>query len=260
MLAFNYIAALMCTSTYHIRLIPVLLFFFIIQACKQASSSAITITGQVLDEKSNKPVPGINIRLEAVLSSAKDTQLSAAVTDKEGKYTITTSRGIIDRYTDTANASYQKAALRLVAEPVQAQQQQQYKNPYKTGSKRTPFLFFSQVVLPGNTLQKNNIVQDVKMQAGAIIICHKPLTDTDTILFLDVTGIQKPQDHFRIIINNHRYLVIRPDHPYLLNIVHQLPGMDSIAAEQIIKQDTIRLKPMDTLAVNISSEMLQHPR
>jgi|GEM_PF-1235095 len=249
----------MCTSTYHIRLIPVLLFLFIIQACKQAPSSAVTITGQVLDEKSNQPVPGIHIRLEAVLSSAKDTQLAAAVTDKEGKYTITTNRGIIDRYTDTANASYQKAALRLVAEPVQAQQQQQYKNPYKTGLKRAPFLFFSQVVLPDNTLQKSNIVQDIKMQAGAIIICHSPLKDTGTTIFLDVTGLQKPQDHFRIIVKSHRYLVVRPDHPYLLNIIHELPGMDSIKAEQIVKQDTVRLKPMDTLAVNISAEMLQFP-
>ncbi|HEY1164835.1 MAG TPA: hypothetical protein VGE90_06695 [Chitinophaga sp.] len=249
----------MCTSTCHIRLIPVLLFFFIIQACKQAPSSAVTVTGQVLDEKTNKPVPGINIRLEAVLSSAKDTQLTAAVTDKEGKYTITISRGIIDRYTDTANTSYQKAALRLVAEPVQAQQQQQYKNPYKTGPKRTPFLFFSQVVLPNNTLRQSDIVQDIKMQAGAIIICHSQLTDTNANIFLDVSGLQKPKDHFRIIVNKDRYLIVRPDHPYLLNIVHELPGMDSIAAEQIIKQDTVRLKPMDTLAVNISTEMLQLP-
>jgi hypothetical protein len=249
----------MCTSTYHIRLIPVLLLFFIIQACKQASSSTITITGQVLDEKSNKPIPGINVRLEAVLSLRKDTQLTAAVTNQEGKYTIITSREAIDRYIDTANASYQKASLRLVAEPVQAQQQQQYKNPYGTGANRKPFLFFSQVVLPDNTLRESNVVQDIKMQAGAIIICHNPLTDTGTNIFLDVTGIQKPQDHFRIIVNNHRYLVVRPDHPYLLNIVYQLPGTDSIPAEQIIKQDTVRLKPMDTLAVNISSEMLKLP-
>lgn len=248
----------MCTSTYHIRLIPVLLFFFIIQACKQAPASTVTITGQVLDEKTNKPLPGINIRLEAVLSSAKDTPLNAAITDKEGKYTITTSRGIIDRYTDTANASYQKAALRLVAEPVQAQQQQ-YKNPYKTGPKRTPFLFFSLAVLPDNMLQQSNIVQDIKMQAGAIIICRSQLTDTNADIFLDVTGLQQPKDHFRIIVNKDRYLVVRPDHPYLLNIVHELPGMDSIAAEQIIKQDTVRLKPMDTLAVNISAKMLQLP-
>jgi hypothetical protein len=142
---------------------------------------------------------------------------------------------------------------------VQAQQQQQYKNPYKTGPKRSPFLFFNQVALPDNALQKNNIIQDIKMQTGAIIICHNPLTDTSTALFLDVTGLQKPQDHFRIIINNHRYLVVRPDHPYLLNIVYQPPGTDSVPAEQIIKQDTVRLKPMDTLAVNISSEMLKLP-
>lgn len=249
----------MCTSTYHIRLIPVLLFFFIIQACKQSSSSAVTITGQVLDEKSNKPIPGISVRLEAVLSSAKDTQLTAGVTDQEGKYTITTNRGTIDRYTDTANANYQKASLRLVAEPVQAQQQPQYKNPYKMGQKGAPHLFFSQVGLPDNILQQSNIVQDIKMQAGAIIICHSSLTDTGATISLDVTGLQKPQDHFRIVINNHRYLVVRPDHPYLLNIIHQLPGMDSITADQIIKQDTIRLKPMDTLAVNISSEMLKLP-
>lgn len=249
----------MCISTYHIRLIPVLLFFFIIQACKQASSSTITITGQVLDEKSNKPIPRINVRLEAVLSSRKDTQLTAAVTDQEGKYTITTSRGSIDRYTDTANANYQKAFLRLVAEPVQAQQQQQYKNPYRTGPKRSPFLFFNQVVLPDHSLQESNIVQDIKMQAGAIIICHSTLANNSTNIFLDVTGLQKPQDHFRIIINNDRYLVVRPDHPYLLNIVHQLPGTDSIPAEQIIKRDTVQLKPMDTLAVNISSDMLKLP-
>lgn len=249
----------MCTSSCHIRLIPVLLFFFIIQACKQSSSSAVTITGQVLDEKSKQPLSGINVRLEAVFSATKDTLLTAAITDQEGKYTITTNRGTIDRYTDTANANYQKASLRLVAEPVQAQQLAQYKNPYRTGSKGSPVLFFSQVVLPDNILRESNIAQDIKMQAGAIIICHNPLTDTSTTIFLDVTGRQKPQDHFRIVVNNHRYLVVRPDHPYLLNIIHQLPGMDSIPAEQIIKQDTVRLKPMDTLAVNITSDMLKLP-
>lgn len=249
----------MCISNYLIRLIPLLLASFTIQACKQAPSSAVTITGQVLDEKSNKPIPGINIRLEAILSQAKDTLLAAAVTDKEGKYTITTSRGIIDRYTDTANTSYQKASLRLVAEPVQAQQQQLYKNPYKTDRRRAPFIFFSQVVLQDNILQKSNIVQDIKVQAGAIIICRNHLTDTSTNIFLDITGLQKPQDHFRIIANDNRYLVVRPDHPYLLNIIHELPGTDSVKAEQIIKQDTVRLKPMDTLAVNISAEMLQFP-
>jgi hypothetical protein len=205
----------------------------------------------VLDEKSNKPIAGINVRLEAVLPSVKDTQLTAAVTGQDGKYTITTNRGIIDRYTDTSNANYQKASLRLVAAPIQAQQMLQYRNPYRTGSKGTPFLFFSRVELAGNTLQQSNITQDIKMQAGAIIICHNLLTDTSVTISLDVTGLQKPRDHFRIVVNNHRYLVIRPDHPYLLNIIHQLPGMDSITAEQIIKQDTVLLKPMDTLAVNV---------
>jgi hypothetical protein len=244
----------MCTSTYHIRLIPVLLFFFIIQACKQASSSTVTITGQVLDEKTNKPIPGMLVRLEAVFSSARDTQLTAAVTDQEGKYTLSTRRGTVDRYTDTASANYQKAALRLVAEPVQAQQLPQYKNPYKTGQ---PLLFFSQIGLAADILQQSKINQDIKMQAGAIIICHSPLRDTSATISLDVTGLQKPQDHIRIVVNNHRYLVVRPDHPYLLNIIYQLPGMDSITAEQIIQQDTIRLKAMDTLAVNISSDMLK---
>jgi len=244
----------MCTSTYHIRFIPVLLFFFIIQACKQPSSSAVTITGQVLDEKSGKPIPNIHIRLEAVLSSAKDTQLTAAVTDRDGKYSLSTNRGTIDRYTDTANAHYQKASLRLIAEPVQAQQPSQYKNPYKTGQ---PGLFFSQVALAADMLQQSKITQDIKMQAGAIVICHHPLTTTNATISLDVTGLQKPQDHFRIVVNNHRYLVVRPDHPYLLNVIYQLPGMDSITAEQIIQQDTIRLKPMDSAAVNISSEMLK---
>lgn len=249
----------MYISTDHIRLIPVLLFFFIIQACKQSPSSAVTITGQVLDEKSNKPLPGISIRLEAVLSSRRDTVLSAAVTDREGKYTITTNRGTINQYTDTANTNYQKAPLRLVAEPVQAQQLAQYKNPYKTRQQGAPHLFFNQVGLADNMLQQSNISQDIKMQAGAVIICNNLLKDTSTTISLDVTGLQKPQDHIRIVVNDRRYLVVRPDHPYLLNIIYQFPGMDSITAEQIIKQDTVRLKPMDSLLVNISSDMLKLP-
>lgn len=199
----------------------------------------------------------MNIRLEAVFPSAKDTPLAAGVTDQEGKYTISTKRGTINRYTDTSSTNYQKASLRLVAEPVQAQQPAQYKNPYRTNQKNSPHLFFSQVGLSPDILQQSKINQDIKMQAGAIIICHSPQTDTSVTISLDVTGLQKPQDHIRIVVNNPRYLVVRPDHPYLLNIIYQLPGMDSITAEQIIQQDTIRLKPMDTLAVNISADMLK---
>ncbi|WP_298732964.1 hypothetical protein [uncultured Chitinophaga sp.] len=246
----------MYTSSCYTRLIPVLLVFFIIQACKQAPSSAVTISGQVLDEQSRQPVPGIHVILQAVPASAKDTPLAAAVTDQEGKYTITTRRGTINRYTDTADTHYQKAALRLLAEPAQAQQKQQYKNPYKAGPNRAPLLYFSQLALPANRLQENNIVQDIVMQTGAIIVCRSPVTETGTDLYLDITGLQKPQDHFRVIVNTQRYLVVRPDHPYLLNIIHQLSGTDSIPNEQIIKQDTVRLKPMDTLAINISRQML----
>jgi hypothetical protein len=216
-----------------------------------------TISGRVLDEKSNKPIPGISVRLKVVLSPAKDSQITAAVTDQDGKYTITTTRGTIDRYTDSTAVHYKKASLKLIAEPVQTEQPQQYKNPYKTSLKEVPHLFYNQLILATDALQKSNINQDIKMQAGAIIICHSPPVNTGVTVSLDVTGLQKPRDHIRVTVNNHRYLVVRPDHPYLANVIYQLPGMDSITADQIIKQDTIRLKPMDTFAINISPGMLR---
>lgn len=202
-------------------------------------------------------MPGINIRLEAVFSRVNDSILTSAVTDKEGKYSLTTVRGIIDQYTDTSNINYRPATLRLVAEPVQAGQRIQYRNHYQTDRKNAPDLFFSRLSLSNEVLQQSKIKQDIKMRTGAFIICNNPAMNSRTTVYLDVTGLQKPQDHIRVVVDNRKYLVVRPNHPYLVNIIHQQPGMDSITAYQILKQDTIRLQPMDSLAINISPDMLR---
>lgn len=252
MQGFPYLASRMCISIRHIRLLLSFLLLVTAVACKHISpSAAVTISGQVLDEKTNQPIPGINVRLKAVFSPAMDTQINAAVTNQDGKYKITTNRVIIDRYTDTANISYQKAQLTLTAEPVQAAQPHQYKNPYKTDRKGLPHLFFNQVMLPRQALQESSITQDIKMQAGAMIVCRSKQTNIDTDFTLNITGLQAPRDHFQLTINKQRYLVIRPGHPYLLNILRQPPRMDTITPVQIIRQDTIRLKALDTLPVNL---------
>lgn len=255
----------MCTVKYIIRPISLLLLLLTFNACTQTSPSLITISGQVLDEKSNMPVPAINVRLEAVLSPRRDSPITTALTDASGKYTIRVEPAIIKKYGDTAGGK--KTFLRLHAEPVQASRTSDYKNPYRTDRKGAPDLFFGRVDLPWQILQEHNIKQDIKMNAGAAIVCYSPpgyapsgpdaIQWMDTILSLDVTGMEKPRDHFRVVVNSRRFLVIRPGHPYVVKILYQYTGADTSLVEHVIKRDTVRLKPMDTLGIHVSADMIK---
>ncbi len=227
-----------------------LLTLFTAQACKQTPGNQLSISGQVLDEKTNTPVPGMQVRLAAMLSPASDSQINTALTDAQGRYAITMERTMIGRYG--------KAGFRLRAAAQDTGQQLVHKNPYSTDKKGAPYLFFKQVELKGDILAQNEIEQDLKVQAGAVIACYSPLPTglADTALLLDVAGLQKPRDHFRMMVYQRRYLVVKPDHPYLMRVLYQYPG-DTASIEYVVKEDTVRLKPMDTLKVQISYDMIK---
>jgi 5-hydroxyisourate hydrolase-like protein (transthyretin family) len=235
----------MRTLTYFI-----LLTLFTAQACKQTPGNQLSISGRVLDEKTNTPVPGMQVRLAAVLSRSRDSQISTALTDAEGRYTLTTERTMIGRYS--------QAGFRLRAAAQDTGQQLVHKNPYSRDKKGAPYLFFKEVELTGIILAQNEIEQDLKVQAGAVIACYSPLPAglADTALLLDVAGLQKPRDHFRMMVYQYRYLVVKPDHPYSLRVIYQYPG-DTAAIEYVVKEDTVRLKPMDTLKVQVSYDMIK---